>query len=141
MFIVSIWNAEEAIAAPNAVAQTFGGEGVGYSIRLQYDWSEGSAYRFRLSRVDGEWWQLSVSEDGGRPIAVGRIRITETVPLQPNFASFSEYLGSVESCEELPPKKATFSSFTYGGSPFAPKNPNAYGNCQSAAAGFLRVRE
>lgn len=143
MFIFSIWNAVQAEAGPGATAQKFGGEGVGYSVRMPYQWQANTPYRFRLEQDDEFWWRLTITPPNLPAIYLGRIRITQVVPLQTWFAEFTEYFGTLSACTDLPPTKASFSNFTYGEQSVAvwdassiPEQPPNY-PCSSHAHGYI----
>lgn len=135
MLIFSIWNADGADAGPGATAQTFGGEGIGYSVRMPFAWTEGTAYRFVLDKDGPLWWKLTVTDDLNTPTYLGRIRITQDVALRSGFASFSEYFRDVASCSAMPAFRAVFSNFRFGSAPVAASDSAAYGNCVSFARG------
>jgi len=138
MLIFSIWNATDAQASPGAFAQTFGGEGVGYSIRKPFSWEEGVPYTFRLEKDGDFWWRLTVSHPGEVPQSLGRIRITRNVELKSRFVAFTEYFGTLPSCESLPYAKASFSNLRLGSAPIPASDCQPYGSCASAARGSLR---
>ena len=56
-FIFSIWDVFEGEPATGAIGVIFGGEGVGYSIRMPYQWEEGNQYNLNLSK-NGTWKNL-----------------------------------------------------------------------------------
>lgn len=135
MLIFSIWNADSAEAGPGATAQTFGGEGIGYSVRMPFSWSEGTAYRFSLEKDGALWWKLTVVDDLNTSTYLGRIRITQDVVLRSGFASFSEYFGNVASCGAMPAFRAIFSNFRFGTASVAAADSTAYGSCITFARG------
>jgi Domain of unknown function (DUF3472) len=138
MFIFSIWNADLAEAGGGAFAQTFGGEGVGYSVRLPFQWVEGLPYRFVLKKDGGFWWTLSVTPKNSAMKVIGRIRITQDVPLQSVFVGFTEYFRQLGSCNDLPKVIVGFSDLTYGGQRVSVSSVNPYGSCKNFAKGGLR---
>lgn len=130
--IFSIWNAVDAVAVGSSISQTFGGEGIGYSIRLPFEWVEGETYRFALTKTDSFWWQLSLNE-----LALGSIKITEDVPLQTTFVGFTEYFRDIETCDDLPEAKAVFRNLTYGSTSAQVVSSTTYGNCADSAESFF----
>jgi Domain of unknown function (DUF3472) len=138
MFIFSIWNADQAEAGPNATAQTFGGEGIGYSVRLPYQWQQGTPYRFRLEKDGGQWWKLTITPSGSAAIYLGRIHITQNVPLQTGFAAFTEYFRNINSCQSLPEARVSFSNFVYGAQAVPVNDSAPYGTCIGQGRGYIR---
>lgn len=136
LFIFSIWNATAAEPGPGAIALPFGGEGVGYSLRLPHAWIEGADYRFRLTREEGLWWRLRISGPG-LDANVGRIRVTAEAALRNSVLNFTEYYVERASCEAVPAARARFSGFTYGGAAGAPNYVNTYGNCARIAGAVV----
>ena len=51
VFVFSIWNATSARPAAGSTATPFGGEGVGYSLRMPYNWSIDTPYTIRIYRT------------------------------------------------------------------------------------------
>lgn len=137
MLIFSIWNADQAEAGPGATAQTFGGEGVGYSVRRAYDWQLGVPYTFRISKDEDLWWRMDVRSPGEQDIYLGRIRITEDVPMEGYFANFVEYYTPVTECNDLAYTAATFSPTNFAGSTYPAMDIDVYGPCAENAAGEI----
>lgn len=138
MLIFSIWNADQAEAGPGATAQPFGGEGVGYSVRLPMQWMEGVPYRFRLEKDGPLWWRLTVSAAGGAPALIGRIRITQDVPLRLSFATFTEFFRDLGSCTDLPYARARFADLVVGTALVPVYDSTPYGTCVAHARGYVR---
>ena len=137
MLIFSIWNADQAEAGPGATAQTFGGEGIGYSVRLAYDWQLGVPYTFRISKDGDLWWRMDIQSPGEQDIFLGRIRITEDVPLEGYFANFVEYYTPVDDCNDLAYTAATFSPTNFAGFTYPAMDLEVYGPCAENAAGEI----
>lgn len=137
MLIFSIWNATGAEPDPGAIAQPFGGEGIGFSIHRTYAWHTGVAYTFTLAKDGTTGWRVSVHASTGEDIGMGRIDISEDTTLQTGFANFTEYYADLSSCAALPFARVTFSNLTYG-SVLVPFNDTApYGTCISHATATL----
>lgn len=134
MAIFSIWNATAGEAGPGATAQTFGGEGIGYSVRMPFNWQPGVRYQFVLEKDGAFWWRLTIN-GGGNSTYLGRIQITQDVPLQPVFVAFTEFFRSLGSCADLPYVRTAFTDLTYGGQVYRPTSARAYGNCITSARG------
>lgn len=137
MLIFSIWNASGATADPGAVAQQFGGEGVGWSIHRAYAWQAGVGYAFTLAKEGATGWRVSVHTSTGEEIGLGRIEVAEDALLSTGFANFTEYYTNLPSCDALPFAQATFSGLTYGGAAIAFNDTAPYGNCESRAEASL----
>lgn len=138
IFVFSIWNATAAEAAPGAVAQTFGGEGIGYSVRKAVPWQEGVPYTFRVEKDGPLWWRMQYSQPGADPVYMGRIQITEDVELRSVFVAFTEYYGELPSCEDLPYARTFFSDLMLGGTLVTPGGVAPYGRCIGEARGSLK---
>ena len=94
MLIFSIWEALGAAPGPDATCQTFGGEGVGYSCRLPFDWQPDVAYRLRLEQTDSDdEWRVTVS-GGGDAVVLGDIQVPWAAgPRRPTSAVFTSTTG------------------------------------------------
>lgn len=137
-FIFSVWNATSAEADPGATAQTFGGEGVGYTIHRPFPWREGVGYRFQLTKEQTNWWGVSVLADSGEIIGLGRISIAEDTEIRSGFGNFTEYYGTwLPSCAQLPYAKATFYDYSFNGATFQVTAPTPYGLCGSLGSGTI----
>jgi len=137
MFIFSIWNADGATPAAGAVAQSFGGEGVGYSIHRTYDWQPNVAYTFHLTRENATGWHATIHASTNEDIDLGTIDIPETTTIQTGFANFTEYYGSLPSCAALPAVQVTFSNLLYDTTPVPFNDTSPYGICAPYAASSL----
>lgn len=137
MFIFSIWNAKSAEPGPGASAETFGGEGTGYSVRLPIDWQEGVPYRFKFAKDGSNGWRLSFTAANGPETSIGRIVIDQDVKLNSGFATFTEFFRDLPDCGALPYARAAFSGLKLDGLAIAPYDAMAYGNCQAQGVGSL----
>ena len=112
----SIWNATGArrSAIPGADCRDFGGEGVGKTCTIPYDFSTGRWYRLRIWRLNimsyGTWWGGWVIDDAGNESYIGSILAPRGVDLITGTASFSEYYGTSVGypCGRLPPSTVYF---------------------------------
>lgn len=149
--IFSIWDALDAKPGngKDAWAGTFGGEGVGYSCRIAYDWNEGTEYRLRLFEIadsrypnEPEWWgawvmNMTTCEE----TFIGMILVPASwswLTSGSNF--FVEYFLSVPSCDQIPYAKATLHTPTRENGrvhPTGPPSIETYGKCKSAAKVYL----
>ena len=136
--IFSLWNAVDAEAGPRSRAERFGGEGVGWSVRMPFQWVQGVSYRFRLEKDGPQWWRLLLLDPAAGTHDIGRIKLPVDAPLQPVFAAFTEVFRAAPSCEAVPAARTVFSDLTYGGAPVPLELPVPYGNCRTEAAGSLR---
>jgi len=137
LIIFSIWNAVEAQPAAGVTAVPFGGEGVGWSLRLPYAWKAKLPYAFHLAKEDAVWWRVTISVPGGTVLDMGRIRVTADASLQPGMINFTEFFTSLPSCNDLPYARAVFEKPLYGGQPMTAVAPSPYGNCAANAQGYL----
>ncbi len=134
--IFSVWDSLSATAGPDASCETFGGEGVGWSCRMAFDWQPDTTYTFTLT-ADGAG---SVSVDLWDPRAAATHRLgTIAVPdtwgkLEKDTVAFAEYFGSVRTCEETPWARVWIHAPSADGA--APRSMSAvtYGDCATAAA-------
>ena len=133
MFIFSIWNAVAAEAGPGTIVQSFGGEGVGYSIRKPIAWQEGTPYTFHLEKDGALWWRLTIAGE-----LFGRIQITQDAQMTSGFAAFTEFFSDVPSCSSVPYARVAFSPITFNGSLISASDSTPYGNCINIAKGYLR---
>lgn len=136
MVIFSVWNAIDAIAGTSATAQNFGGEGVGYSLRLPYEWTERVEYQFRIYKEADYWWALEFQPRDGTPTYLGKIKITEDVVLQAASANFVEYFTRVNACEDTPYSRARFASVSFDDATYEASNVKTYGNCVDNARAY-----
>jgi len=111
--IFSIWDATGANSTnPNAWCLPFGGEGVGYSCRISFDWQIGHEYTFKVTKIARDAWQATVTDEA---TAAEHILGTITVPrnwggLHNQSVSWTEYYGpSLTSCSDYNKAQATFS--------------------------------
>ncbi|WP_426702191.1 DUF3472 domain-containing protein [Rhodanobacter sp. Col0626] len=137
--LVSVWNAINAVAIAPAVAQTFGGEGIGYSIRIKLDWKQGVPYTFKLERVTpvSSWWKLSVT-GGGVTHSLGSIQIDAASKLKLAGSNFTEYFNSISSCNALPTVDTSFSAPRFDGvTALQATDSTPYGNCVAKGRGSV----
>jgi hypothetical protein len=135
MLIGSVWNATEATPGPGASCEPFGGEGIGYSCRLQHEWRENVTYRMIVRESSEDWWSILVHDpetneerllgDIHAPPEYGRIR--------PPTAGFAEYYGTVASCETLPHAVALLHAPRADGSVPTAVDAGTYGPCAAQA--------
>jgi hypothetical protein len=113
--IVSIWNAVGATAGANATCNTFGGEGVGWSCRVAYDWHEGHAYRLRLWALSKNSWSAWVRDETSMvEVYIGKIDTPAADGwLTGGTTAFTEYYGpSFPACTSLKKSVVTWSNPT-----------------------------
>lgn len=134
--IFSIWDTLEAVPGPGASCEPFGGEGIGFSCRKPFSWSEGTDYLMRLSSPAPDWWDLHVREHGGREELLGSIRVPPGWgQLQKFAASFAEYYGPVKDCGTIPLAEAEFKNVSANDGSEVPTSADAatYGPCATSA--------
>lgn len=125
MLIFSIWNATDGLAEPGGTKTKFDGEGIGYSVRLPYDWSLGTTYRFRMyldrsTRQEGNGrrlWAASLTDlDSGQTVRIGRIFAPASFGKIRTPITFHErYLGATPSCSAISPSRVRFTNMTANG--------------------------
>lgn len=112
--IMSIW---EALAAESPeYANTFGGEGVGYTVRIKYPWQVNKTYRLKVAKMTGtsseNWWGGWVTDvASGVQSYVGRIKI------QPTWTGLGTW--SVMWTEFYSPVPSTCSGMNYASAVFS----------------------
>ncbi len=141
--IFSIWG---ATGAYGPACQTFGGEGTGYSCRIEYPWVEGREYTMRLHEIccaelpaNDEVWGAWVRDTStGIETFIGAI----TVPghwgwLQRWYNRFTEYFGPVADCPYLPYTSVRWRP-PVGDRAYGSTNTpsNGYGPCLDYARGW-----
>lgn len=111
--IFSIWDTTASVATmPGAIAEPFGGEGVGQHVIAPLDWQLGHTYRFRLANAGGTgpWWGVTVTDlSNNASWSLGRIQSRPGWGnLQPQVTTFTEvYIGG-QNCENIPYARASF---------------------------------
>jgi hypothetical protein len=113
--IFSIWSALGA-GGPG-YSGPFGGEGTGYTARIDYPWIEGRDYRLRIAQVEppgdhAAWGAWVRDEVTGHEDFVGRIRVPANWGLlAATSAMWTErYTGEARSCNDLGFSEASFLS-------------------------------
>lgn len=110
--IFSIWNATGASAGDTGSWPTpFDGEGVGYSVRIAYDWQAGRSYRLRVARRGYNLWGGYVTDlTTGAVTYLGAIKARYgTGYLQGNSTMFTEYYGpDFAQCSDLRRSQVTW---------------------------------
>lgn len=94
--IFSVWGAIDAEGSEYAAP--FGGEGVGMTVRIRYQWVPGRRQRLAIQAEGDGWWRAEVDH---RPI--GRIRVDSTWGgLAPTSIMWTErYAPPLRACAEL----------------------------------------
>ena len=114
-FIFSVWDARTAYPQPGVISTPFSGEGVGYSLRMPYDWQVGRSYRVTIRRgaFDAEaqayHWQAGITDQtNGQALNLGTILAPQGRNLLSNSMLFHErYSGDPICCTSSPtPEKA-----------------------------------
>jgi Domain of unknown function (DUF3472) len=115
MAIFSFWNTLSASpGSEGTICQTFGGEGVGYSCRVPYNWEDGNTYRLRVysNNISSNiWFGAIVDTKTGIETILGSITTPSTWKLlTPANAIFTEYFTNLENCAAVPIATAEFLS-------------------------------
>ena len=114
-FIFSVWDARMAYPEPGVISTPFSGEGVGYSLRMPYDWQVGRSYGVAIRRgaFDAEAqayrWQAGITDQtNGQTLNLGTILAPQGRNLLSNSVLFHErYAGDPICCASSPtPEKA-----------------------------------
>jgi len=115
MAIFSLWDAVDG----EGTVVPFSGEGTGWSARIPYLWTAGTAYRLRVVRDDttaeGTWWSASVVDGDTAEVShIGRLRAPPGWGgLGPWSVMWTEYYGPpLRRCSDLAPVSAVFSAPT-----------------------------
>jgi hypothetical protein len=113
--IFSIWNALSADGP--GYSGPFGGEGSGYTARIDYPWTVGRDYRLRIQRIDpageeagwGAWVRDEVTQ---HEELVGRIKVPGHWGLLSSTSILwtERYAGEASSCSDLGFSEVSFTS-------------------------------
>ena len=136
MVIFSIWDAIEATPGPAARCEPFGGEGVGQSCRLAFEWRENVTYTFVLREVAPDQWSMTVLDPAvPTEILLGTIRVPEAWGrVRPPTAGFAEYFGTTASCDTLPHAVALLHQPLGDGAAPTAVEAAVYGPCAARAS-------
>ena len=110
----------EAVTADGPVyVSRFDGEGVGYSVRVPFDWEVGSTYELRVAAAGPHLWEAFV---GAR--LIGRIEVpARWRGLRDVSIMWTErYAGPVSSCADIAHSVARFGVPTADGGAVAPRS-------------------
>ncbi len=132
MAIFSIWDSTESMPGPGATCEMFGGEGVGQSCRLPFEWRENVTYRLELEQTSPLWWTLTLHDPtDGTGHEIGTIRTPDGWGLvDPFVAGFAEYYGQVDSCDSMPHTVALIHTPLADGQAPSSMDANTYGTCE-----------
>jgi uncharacterized protein DUF3472 len=125
--IFSIWNAVGAEGP--AYAAPFGGEGIGYTVRVPFEWRVDSTYRLSVASAGEGAWEATVRGPEGSPeVVVGRIRVPAGWRgLRDASVMWTErYSGSLTSCADIRYSSARFSVPEADGGATAPVSHRNY---------------
>jgi hypothetical protein len=110
IYVFSVWNAKTAKPDNGSTATPFGGEGVGYSLRMPYDWKVGTTYTISMLRErfdstanagTGGWiWSSNILDKStGKVTRIGEITGTaQSINLQGSSAFHERFKGSSPVC-------------------------------------------
>lgn len=133
--IFSIWNALGASTG----CETFGGEGVGFKCRIDYDWKVGHAYRFQAKAIGGDWWRGSVTDETtGVTTWIGDIQSPPGSGLAKSSVLFDEIYGPVDGCDAIPPARITFANL-HGDGGMRPTHTGTTTPAPCAASGKVEM--
>ncbi len=109
LFIFSSWDATSAYPAQGATATPFDGEGIGYSIRMPYDWSIDIPYLIKVYRTEKDSktntykWAVSITNQNTQQTTViGEIPAPVGVPefIAPSDMFHERYIGEDPKCTD-----------------------------------------
>ncbi len=119
MAIFSIWDVTSGIAEPGGTGVPFGGEGVGYSVRIPYNWSAGVSYRLKIyldqdAASGNRLWGASITNlANGQTARIGRIYVPVGYGKVSNPVTFHErYTGGTDTCADMSPSQVSFTNMT-----------------------------
>jgi hypothetical protein len=135
MVIGSIWDALEAMPGPMASCEPFGGEGVGYSCRLAFQWRQNVTYRMIVREASDDWWEIAMHDPTtNEEILLGTIRVApEWGRIRPPTAGFAEYYSTVASCDAMPHAIALLHAPSADGTDPTAVTAGTYGPCAAQA--------
>lgn len=109
LVLFSVWQALFAMPIDQtngSWCQTFGGEGEGYSCRINYNWVLGRKYMYRVEQVAPSWWGAWIKDTvTGTEDAIGKIQVPNSWGgLTQTSVVWTEYFGGVkfQNCNEIP---------------------------------------
>lgn len=132
MAIFSIWDSTQSMPGPGATCEMFGGEGVGQSCRLPFEWRENVTYRLELEQTSPMWWTLTLQDPtDGTGHEIGTIRTPDGWGLVDPFAAgFAEYYGQVDACDSMPHTVAVIHTPLADGQTPNSMDANTFGTCE-----------
>ncbi len=144
--IFSVW---DAIAAEGPQYHaSFGGEGVGYSVRISYPWITGRKYTMRVTKSSDDgvtsWWSGYVKDTVTNVESyIGRIQINgNRGNLSASSAAFHErYQGPSDSCSQPRVSQVTFSNPLMSPGGIKPKSAYSNANVISTCPGYAYERD
>ncbi len=133
--IFSIWDAEEA-DGPGTVR--FGGEGVGWSCRIPYQWEAGRAYGLKVFTPGGGWWGAKVRDEATGVVSeLGGIRVPRHWRRLDTWSiMWTEYYGPpLNSCRDLAYTSVVFGTPTANDGEVKPAGSHSHlgdGTCDTS---------
>ncbi len=121
MLLFSVWGATNGISVPGGSGVAFGGEGVGYSERLPYDWQGNNTYLLRIyyknSTQGSNLWGASLTDmDTNQTRQIGWIYVPISYGNLTDPGTFHElYANNNDAgCNLLSPSEVSFTNMTGG---------------------------
>ena len=118
MAIFSVWDVSTGTPEPEGTGVAFGGEGNGYSVRIPFDWQEGTKYRFSiemdsLETTDPRVWSAHVTDmTTGWKTRIGRVSVPASYGLLDAPVTFVErFAGEANSCDDVEPNRVRIERF------------------------------
>lgn len=137
--IFSIW--EALYSESPEYASTFGGEGIGYTSRISYNWEVNTVYELSIffdgNDGSGDWWKATIkNQSNGVTNIVGRIKVPSSwEKLNSNSIMWTESYIGLNSCSSL-----QFTGVVFG-SPIANNStlPNSHTNTLQSPSDLSRI--
>jgi hypothetical protein len=119
MALFSVWNTYSGIAEPGGTGVKFGGEGTGYSVRIPFNWSVGTTYRFKMyidrdASSGQRTWAASLTDlSSGKTTRIGRIHVPASFGKIRRPITFHERdRGDTTSCNRITASRVRFAQMT-----------------------------
>jgi hypothetical protein len=120
VFLFSVWDVTQAKAGSAGTwCQSFGGEGVGMSCRMNLDWTAGHTYTFKVAAEGGGWFGATITDTtAGTSFKLGSVLTPATAVSIAGMVDWTEYFewnDSRATCYDQPFSDARFGLPTANG--------------------------
>lgn len=121
MALFSVWDSTQANPPIGGWEVTFGGEGIGKSNRIPFNWIVGRKYRFAmgedeaLSTGSSKWWSSQIIDVATNEVfPMGSIKLVEGTTGATSAVIFQEkFSGQVADCTQTTPSSITAGNVVY----------------------------